>query len=142
MSSPHTTILPPGSVPVDRLTYVIIGAFEGGRWIFVRHRQRSTWEMPAGHIEKEENPDHSALRELYEETGTVRSDLRHICDYQVEENGKNGYGRLYGARVLERESIPKSEISEIRLEEFLPENLTYPEVQTVLFSQVKQQLLS
>ena len=57
MSPVHTRILPPGSIDESRLTYVVIAAREKEMWVFVRHRDRSTWEMPAGHIEKNESAD-------------------------------------------------------------------------------------
>jgi 8-oxo-dGTP diphosphatase len=128
-----TTILELGSIPENALTYSVIGARESGLWIFVRHRDRSTWEMPAGHIEADETARQAALRELYEETGTLRCELRAICDYRVDLDGTAEYGRLFLALVPERQSLPGYEISETILSESLPEDLTYPEVQTVLF---------
>ena len=128
-------VLPRESIPAPKLIYVVIGALEGDRWIFVRHRDRLTWEMPAGHIEKGESADQAAVRELYEETGTVRSSLEYLCDYQVTVDEKTEWGRLYGATILEREETLDHEICEVQLAVDLPENLTYPEVQAVLFEQ-------
>lgn len=140
MTSIRTRILPPESILEDQLTYVVIGARQGNRWIFVRHRDRNTWEMPAGHIEQGESADQAAVRELYEESGSVRSDLEHLCDYEVTVDGNTEYGRLYKAVVHEREEILTHETAEIRLAWELPENLTYPEVQFTLFERARQQL--
>ena len=140
MTSVHTRILPPESIQEGQLTYVVIGARQGDKWIFVRHRDRISWEMPAGHIEQGESADQAAVRELYEETGAVRSSLEHLCDYKVTVGGKTEYGRLYGAVVREREEILTHEIEEIHLGRELPADLTYPEVQTILFMRAKQQL--
>ncbi len=112
---------------------MVIGAVESGRWLFVRHKDRTTWEMPAGHIEPGEPADRAAVRELFEETGTTRSALDHLCDYEVELAGRKEYGRLYKAEILEREDLPEHEIAEVKLTGELPENLTYPEVQSALF---------
>jgi len=142
MATARTRILSPGSIDEARLTYVVIGAREGDRWLFVRHRERSTWEMPAGHIEPGETADQAAVRELYEETGTVRSRLDHLCDYQVVAGNLTEYGRLYTAVIHEREGDLQHEIGEIRLGPELPDQLTYPEVQTLLFEEAEQQLLS
>jgi 8-oxo-dGTP diphosphatase len=142
MTTVTTRILPPESVSEEKLTYVVIGARQEGLWIFVKHRQRMTWEMPAGHIEAGETPGQAALRELYEETGTIQSSLEYLCDYQVTVGSKTEYGRLYRAEVLEREAFLEHEIGEIQMGEVLPGKLTYPEVQTLLFEQVKQQLRS
>jgi 8-oxo-dGTP diphosphatase len=142
MSEVRTKIIPPGGIDKESLTYVVIGARQGKQWIFVRHRERSTWEMPAGHIEAGESPDQAAVRELYEETGTVGSTLKHLYDYEVTFKGRAEYGRLYLAEVHQREKIPDHEIGEIRFDTRLPENLTYPEVQTVLFERVATQFPS
>lgn len=132
--NPAIRILPPGSVDDSLLTYVIMGARYRGKWIFVKHRERQTWEMPAGHIEEGEDPDRAAVRELYEEAGVVKSTLRIVSDYSVKEENKLGYGRLYFAEVKELEPLPDHEIQEIRLSVSLPHDLTYPEVQSHLFS--------
>jgi 8-oxo-dGTP diphosphatase len=133
-------ILPRGHVPGDQLTYVVIGAREQDRWIFVRHRERTTWELPAGHIEPGEDALEAAERELYEETGTLRSEMSDLSDYQVEVDGKREYGRLFLARVLERGELPEHEIAEIRTLEKMPAPMTYPEVQELLFRVLERQL--
>ncbi len=132
--TPVTKLLPPGSLDDSELTYVVMGARYQGQWIFVRHRQRQTWEMPAGHIEPDEEPDRAAVRELYEEAGVVNSSLTVISDYKVTDGGKSAFGRLYCAEVKELEELPDHEIEEIKLSVELPSNLTYPEVQPLLFS--------
>lgn len=40
----------------------------GGRVLFVEHPQRG-WEIPGGHREGDELPEHALQRELFEETG-------------------------------------------------------------------------
>ena len=132
--SPVTKVLPPGSVDDSKLTYVVMGARYRGEWIFVRHRQRQTWELPAGHIEADEGPDRAAVRELYEEAGVVNSSLTVVSDYQVTNGRKRAFGRLYYADVKEMEPLPDHEIEEIKFSGELPSLLTYPEVQTMLFS--------
>jgi len=132
--SPVTKVLPPGSVDDSELTYVVMGARYLGEWIFVRHRERLTWELPAGHIEADEGPDRAAVRELYEEAGVVNSSLTVLSDYSVSNEGEKAFGRLYYADVKELEPIPDHEIEEIKLSAGLPSQLTYPEVQTLLFS--------
>jgi len=124
------SLLPPGSVKASDLTYVVIGAREAGKWIFVRHEERDTWELPAGHIEPGEDPDHAAQRELFEETGTTGAELQHLHDYVVRINGTADFGRLYLAGVNERGPLPDSEIGEIQLSATTPGPATYPEAHT------------
>jgi 8-oxo-dGTP diphosphatase len=134
MNQKQTSVLPPRSLDDSELTYVVMGARYEGQWIFVRHRQRLSWELPAGHIEYGESPDQAAVRELYEEAGVVNSSLTVIADYGVEFMGKQAFGRLYFADVKELEPLPEYEIKEIKFSSELPSHLTYPEVQTLLFS--------
>ena len=132
--TPVTKVLPAASLADSDLTYVIVGARYQGQWIFVRHRQRQTWELPAGHIEAGEEADQAAVRELYEEAGVVKSSLIIVADYSVTVGEHLAFGRLYMADVIEMEPLPEHEIEEIKLCRELPSNLTYPEVQTLLFS--------
>jgi len=138
MAFVDTRLFPPGQIDESSLTYVVIGARYRGEWIFVRHTDRETWEMPAGHIEKGESAEQAAVRELFEEAGVVRSNIFHICDYSVTAHGKTEYGRLYGATVEALDLQLEHEIEEICFSQKLPPSLTYPEVQTILFERAKQ----
>lgn len=142
MPAIHTRILPPFSLDESELLYVVIAAREHGKWVFVRHRERSTWEMPAGHIEKGESAEEAAHRELAEETGTLRSILKYLCDYQVVLENKIESGRLYSAEIQKRNRILEYEIVELLHDKGLPSALTYPEVQTTLFRHAEALLRS
>lgn len=124
-------------IPDSNLTYSVISAKFEGKWIFVRHQNRLTWEIAGGHIENGETSSEAAGRELMEETGAIKFNLDCIATYSVKVNGETGWGRLYFAEVLEIGLIPdKSEILEIILSDHLPENLTYPDIQPYLFNRV------
>lgn len=123
--------------PGTDLTYAVIAARQDGQWILVRHRERSTWEIPGGHIEKNEPPDETARRELIEETGAEEFTLSCVATYSVKQNGKTGYGKLYFAEVTKMGDLPSnSEIAETVLMNVLPGNLTYPDIQPVLYDKV------
>jgi 8-oxo-dGTP diphosphatase len=124
----------------QKLTYVVMGARYLDQWIFVRHRDRVSWEMPAGHIEPDESADRAAVRELFEEAGVIKSSLEVICDYEVTVGSKVEYGRLYYVAVQKMEPQDEFEIEEIFLSAKLPSSLTYPEVQTILFHRVATHL--
>ncbi|MEX0982830.1 MAG: NUDIX domain-containing protein [Bacteroidales bacterium] len=125
------TLLKEGTIPPADLTYVVIGARENDKWIFVRHRERQSWELPAGHIEKYEGAGEAAIRELYEETGTTESEMFVLTDYRVSIQGKLLFGRLFFAQVKERGPLPESEIGEIMITGDSPAPATYPEAHKV-----------
>ena len=128
-------------VPESKLTYSVISAKLEGKWIFVRHQKRSTWEIAGGHIEKGETSFEAAGRELAEETGALRFNLDCVATYSVTIDGETGWGRLYLADVFEIGPVPDfSEIAEITLSDHLPENLTHPDIQPHLFKKTIEYL--
>lgn len=133
MTRVSTRLLAPGSMEEKKLNYVVMGARYRNKWIFVRHRERTTWEMVSGHIEYGESAHEAALRELSEEAGVVDSSMRLLCDYEVTTKGKQEYGRFYGVEVHELNPHLEHEIEELVLADSLPDALTYPEVHTHLF---------
>jgi 8-oxo-dGTP diphosphatase len=124
------------SLPDPELTYVVMGSRYRDQWIFVRHRERTSWELPAGHIEPGETADEAAARELREECGASQFKLQAICDYSVEVDSSLEYGRLYYAEIHALSGKLEFEIEELTLSKVLPKNLTYPEVQSLLFDRL------
>ncbi len=53
------------------VSYVVIAARHKGGWLFVRHRRRGGYELPAGHPDAAEDTVEAAVRELTEETGAM-----------------------------------------------------------------------
>jgi len=133
-----TKLIESGSLLDHELTYVVLGARFKDQWIFVRHRERQIWEMPAGHIEIGEAAHEAAARELREETGASLFKLKPICDYSVTVDHKPEYGRLFFAEVEELADQLEYEIEELCFSTGLPSSLTYPEVQSLLFQRVEE----
>ncbi len=127
----------PCFLPESKLIYSVITARYKGKWIFVRHHKRKTWEIAGGHIEQNETPDETAARELEEETGAVGFKMDCVATYSVFMDGETGYGSLYFAEVLQLgEVADTSEIAEVILLDNLPVSLTYPDIQPFLFRKV------
>ncbi len=126
-----------GSVEQDYvLTYVVMVTSCNGRFVFVKHRKRGSWEIPGGRIESGEKPDDAARREVWEETGGTVRELKRICIYSVTREGVTTFGVLYRVTIEEPGAIPDfSEIDDRQFSEVLPEILSYPEIQPVLFAE-------
>lgn len=115
------------------LKFAVIAARYEDKWVFCRHKMRSTWEVPGGHREPGETIAETARRELWEETGAVTAEITPVTVYQF-----NDYGMLFFATITELDTLPEdSEIGEIQLMETMPEELTYPHIQPELYQYVQ-----
>ncbi|WP_066501946.1 NUDIX hydrolase [Abyssisolibacter fermentans] len=118
------------------LEFVVIEAIYDNKWLFVQHKERQTWEIPGGHIEKEENPDQAAYRELYEETGAEDFNIIPVCIYSVENNKQKSYGKLYFSLIKKLGELPDFEIKKVSTFDYMPKDITYPQIQPYLHNKV------
>lgn len=121
------------------LKFAVIASRFENHWVFSRHKERTTWDIPGGHREHGEQIDDTARRELWEETGAVQADIRPICIYGVAKNDETKYGKLYFANITALGLLPeKFEMEEILLADGLPEYLTYPDILPQLYGRVQE----
>ncbi len=128
----------PGTIHDPDLFYAVIVTEYQGRLVLVRHRERTTWELPAGKREPGENIEQTGHRELKEETGALEFSLQRVFDYSVLWNGNTGYGSLFFSRISTLGTLPQMEIAEVALFDELPGNLTYPEIQPVMLKRIRE----
>lgn len=128
------------SVDDSLLKFAVIFSMHNGKYIFCKHNQRDTLEIPGGHREENEAIDNTARRELYEETGATDFDIEPVCVYSVTEknnfNGMETFGMLYYANVRSFESELHSEIEKIIITDKIPTNWTYPTIQPKIFEYI------
>jgi len=121
------------------LKFAVIISKTEGKYVFCKHKDRDTLEVPGGHREPGEKILDTAKRELYEETGAVTYNIKKICVYSViaEENfdGQESFGMLYYADICSFEEELHSEIEKIIITDKLPENWTYPQIQPELLKE-------
>ena len=105
--------------------------------VMCKHEKRETWEIPGGHIEKNETPELAAKRELYEETGAVEFNLMPVCKYSFEVDGNNIFSVMYKSEITKIENLPNFEIKLVNFFEKIPDNVTYPEIYAEIFKKVR-----
>lgn len=128
------------TVEDELLKFAVIITKSNGKWVFCKHRERDTYEVPGGHRECGEDIEDTAKRELYKETGAIKYFLTPICIYSVvrEEEGTETFGKLYFADVSEFEGQLHSEIEKIILTDELVDNWTYPLIQPKLLEEASR----
>ena len=114
---------------------VIITKYQG-KWVFCKHKDRDTLEVPGGHREPGETIEETARRELYEETGAIRYTIEPIGIYSMTSphdfEGVETFGKLFFARVEELEPELHSEMEKVVIMDELPTNWRYPDVYPLL----------
>ena len=128
----------------ELLKFAVIIAKTEGKWVFCKHRERSTYEVPGGHREAGETILEAAKRELQEETGAVEFTIQPVCAYS--DKGKTrinkqendvSFGMLFVAEIFSFEEL-HSEIETILITDKLVENWTYPLIQPKLLEEAKR----
>lgn len=117
------------------IKYSVIVSRHKGKWVFCKHRERSTFEVPGGHREKGESPLETAERELREETGAIDFKLAPVCVYSVSDETES-FGMLYYADISQFEEKLHCEIESVHLFDDIPTEQTYPLIQPKLIEEV------
>lgn len=128
----------------ELLKFAVIISKTNGKWVFCKHKERDTYEVPGGHREENENILETAKRELKEETGALNFTVSPICVYsvtgknKVNETGEETYGMLFFADIKSFENELHSEMEKVLITDTLVENWTYPLIQPKLIEEAKQ----
>lgn len=122
------------------LKFAVILSRHQNKWVFCKHKARTTFECPGGHREPDEPILETAKRELYEETGAIDFALQPLCAYSVSDGEKQTFGMLYFAEIKELGPLPPLEIERIELFDALPAHWTYPQIQPLFFQKASELL--
>ena len=123
------------------LKFAVIISKHNGKWVFCKHKDRNTYEIPGGHREENEAILETAKRELKEETGALEFSISPICVYsvigknRVNQTGEETYGMLFLADIKTFENELHSEMESILFFDDLPFEWTYPQIQPLLIQE-------
>ena len=127
----------------ELLKFAVIISKTAGKWIFCKHKERDTYEVPGGRRELGENIFDTAKRELREETGAVEFEIKPVCVYSVKGKTRvnvnaedESFGMLFIADVFSFEEL-HSEIEKILITDTLVEDWTYPLIQPKLIEEAR-----
>ena len=129
------------NVADELLKFAVIISKHNGKWVFCKHKERDTYEVPGGHREPNESIVETAKRELSEETGALHFDIFPVCVYsvtgknRVNQTGEETYGMLFFANIETFESELHSEMESVSLFDNLPTEWTYPLIQPLLITE-------
>lgn len=122
--------------------FAVIITKSNNQWVFCKHKDRDTYEVPGGHREAGEDILETAKRELNEETGATDFNIKPICAYSVTApnnfDGQETFGMLYYADVKSFDDKLCFEIEKVILADELVENWTYPEIQPKLLEEARR----
>lgn len=122
--------------------FVVIVSRYQNQWVFVKHKERETYEIPGGHRENGEPILEAAKRELEEETGAKCYSIQPVVYYsvigktRVNQTGEESFGMIFLADIKSFTDI-HSEIERMALFDDLPEYLTYPHIQPNMIDYIK-----
>ncbi|MBQ8497865.1 MAG: NUDIX domain-containing protein [Clostridia bacterium] len=123
------------------LKFAVIISKYNGKWVFCKHKERDTYEVPGGHREPNESILETAKRELAEETGALDFSISPVCVYsvtgknRVNQNGEETFGMLYFAEIASFSDHLESEMEAVYLFDELPTAWTYPLIQPLLINE-------
>lgn len=126
------------------LKFAVIISRSEGKYVFCKHKERNTYEIPGGRREEGESIFEAANRELKEETGALIYDLKPVCVYsvtgktRVNKTGEESFGMLYYAEIEKFSDKPDSEIESIKLFDKIPAEQTYPLIQPKLIEELER----
>ncbi|AUJ86474.1 NUDIX domain-containing protein [Enterococcus sp. PF-2] len=131
----NVTIFDLEKIAEEQLVFAVIISKYQEKFVYVKHKERDTLEIPGGKRELGESITECAARELKEETGAKHFTLEPLFIYGVEKDGETDYGLVFEAQITELEDELTSEIEAIYVRVKPPVSWTYPTIQPLLLAE-------
>lgn len=127
-----------GKISDEQLIIAMIVAKYKGENVYVRHKARTTFEIPGGHREPNETIEDCAKRELMEETGATKFTIKPLFVLGVEKEGLEDYGQVFIAEIEEFSDKLEYEMVEVVFLDGSPQYNTYPSIQKIISKEIKR----
>ena len=131
----NVTIFDLEKIAEEQLVFAVIISKYQEKFVYVKHKERDTLEIPGGKRESGESITACAARELKEEPGAKHFTLEPLFIYGVEKDGETDYGLVFEAQITELEDELTSEIEAIYVRVKPPVSWTYPTIQPLLLAE-------
>ena len=131
----NVTIFELEKIAEEQLVFAVIISKYQEKFVYVKHKERDTLEIPGGKRELGESITECAARELKEETGAKHFTLEPLFIYGVEKDGETDYGLVFEAQITDLQDELTSEIEAIYVMAEPPTSWTYPTIQPLLLAE-------
>ena len=84
------------------LEFAVIISKSKGKWVFCKHKERDTYEVPGGHREPNEPILETAKRELMEETGYGEGEWKEIMSVSGNSSTTNNISHCFVAKGVKK----------------------------------------
>ncbi|MFI3803475.1 aminoglycoside 6'-N-acetyltransferase [Vagococcus fluvialis] len=121
----------------DIIIGMIVSTYQNKN-VYVRHKDRKTYEIPGGHRENNETIEECAKRELMEETGATKFTIEPLFILGIEKEGIEDYGQVFLADIKEFSNQLEHEMEEVIFLEGEPESYTYPSIQEIISEEIRK----
>lgn len=123
----------------DEYTGAIVIPFYGDKFVMTFHPGRKGWEFPGGKKEENESLLQCAIRETFEETGAILSELKPIGYYRIVKDKHAFKTLVYKGNVAIFEPKPRwSETDLVKLFDNLPKNISFDDdIYKIIINHIK-----